>query len=92
MTAKEFLEYYEYTEEDQGQGYILTIKEICDLMEEYATQQVGIKSSTQKNDLVIPDAVGQSEQLICPKCENPYPHLCTDGSCFCDECGHEWAN
>jgi len=39
MTAKEFLAEEEYTEEEQGEGYILTIKEISELMEEYAKHE-----------------------------------------------------
>ena len=31
-------------------------------------------------------------QLICPECENPYPHSHTDGSYSCEDCGHKWAN
>jgi hypothetical protein len=42
--------------------------------------------------LVLYDVVGRSEQLICPECENPYPHLHTDGSYSCEDCGHKWAN
>lgn len=42
MTAKEFLESYDYTDEDQGMGYILTISEICELMEEYAGTNTSI--------------------------------------------------
>lgn len=30
--------------------------------------------------------------LICPQCENPYPHTHTDGSHSCEECGRSWAN
>jgi hypothetical protein len=42
--------------------------------------------------LRIHDVVGRSEQLICPECENPYPHSHTDGSYSCEDCGHKWAN
>lgn len=31
-------------------------------------------------------------KLICPKCENPYPHSHTDGSYSCEDCGYKWAN
>ena len=37
MTAKEFLRNEEYTE--GGEGYILTIQEMADLMEEYADKR-----------------------------------------------------
>ena len=46
MTAKEFLRKEEYTEEDQGEGYILTIQEMADLMEEYAKQKVAEAEET----------------------------------------------
>lgn len=39
-----------------------------------------------------PPVVGRSEQLICPECENPYPHLHMDGSRSCEDCGHQWAD
>ena len=39
-----------------------------------------------------PAVVGRSEQLICPECENQYPHSHTDGSYSCEDCGHKWGN
>jgi flagellar basal body rod protein FlgC len=43
MTAKDFLRKEEYTEEDQGEGYILTIQEMADLMEKYADEREASK-------------------------------------------------
>lgn len=42
--------------------------------------------------LSMSGVVGRSEQLICPECENPYPHVHIDGSRSCEDCGHEWAD
>ena len=28
--------------------------------------------------------------IICPKCENPYPHSHTNGTYSCEECGYKW--
>lgn len=32
----------------------------------------------------------KSEKIICPKCENPYPHSHSDGHNSCEECGHKF--
>lgn len=42
--------------------------------------------------LSMSGVVGRSEQLVCPECENPYPHSHTNGSYSCEDCGHKWAN
>ncbi len=36
MKAEEFLEKYGYPESDQGDGYILTVSELSDLLNEFA--------------------------------------------------------
>ncbi len=42
-------------------------------------------------DCDIPHGAVMAGQRKCPKCGNDYPHLLTDGSWYCDECGHRWA-
>lgn len=32
----------------------------------------------------------KEEKVVCPNCENPYPHLHEDGAATCEDCGHEW--
>ena len=60
---------------------------ISDLVEKPAND-----AESKDGKLPIPHVVGRSEQLICPECENPYPHSRTDGSYSCEDCGHKWAN
>ena len=31
-----------------------------------------------------------TQPAICPKCDNPYPHLYKDGSYWCEECEFGW--
>lgn len=30
------------------------------------------------------------DEVICPKCENEYPHLLRNNEYSCDDCGHTW--
>ena len=43
-------------------------------------------------NLRIADVVERSEQLICPECENPYPHISKQGTLSCEDCGYNTAN
>lgn len=39
-----------------------------------------------------PTDAEQSQKLICPNCENPYPHTKPDGTHYCEECWMSWAH
>jgi hypothetical protein len=71
-------------------GIIKTLSLIPETFE-YIQNKANGDNSKPANCAIF-DVVGQSEQLICPECENPYPHSHTDGSYSCEDCGHKWAN
>lgn len=80
------------------------IFELAELLADEAFGEKGLIAYSQRQELTskfneilvknltLYDVVGRSEQLICPECENPYPHSHTDGSYSCEDCGHKWAN
>jgi hypothetical protein len=84
MTASEFVNEKLGDKNYTHSKYPMYRSEIEEWLNEYHEQQLKI--------LNIPVVVGQSEQLICPECENPYPHSCADGFYSCEDCGHKWAN
>ena len=61
MTAKEFLRNEEYTE--GGEGYILTIQEMADLMEEYAKQKVAEAENTAFEAAREQEIVGEGAEI-----------------------------
>lgn len=86
MNAKEiFIKHWNKVTKLPCDDAVMAHMQYClDAMEEYATQQVNLLNK--------PAVVVRSEQLICPECENQYPHSHADGSYSCEECGHTWAN
>ena len=62
----------------------------CVLMD-FEINEINLQEAT-KRILLLLDVVGRSEQLICPNCENPYPHTKTDGTHYCEECWMSWAD
>ena len=78
--------------EDEMSEYTLEhIKEI-DYLEEWIVDAMIKFHESEVKKLNKLDVNRRSEQLICPECENQYPHSHTDGSYSCEDCGHKWAN
>lgn len=56
---------------------------LVDKVEYFKRKEEPKKETNANNNEVSP---------ICPHCDNPYPHLYTDGHYGCEECGHSWNN
>jgi len=55
------------------------------LIEQYADEKVKLALDTSS-------VVERSEQLICPNCDNHYPHTLNDGTYHCDDCDFSWSD
>ena len=75
-------------EHDKMLGLQLTpLKAITKLLEDcYAEIICDINSLKQANG----DDDKTESAEVCPNCGNPYSHLQTDGSHYCEECANIW--